>query len=191
MFNNLQNVVITNADQDVWKQIGKVNLNAHNPNPGTPEHLAMVNNLLGDNANKKPIHEATNLGNISQPQWRGHRRYFADAVLYKDEPSRVFPSSPSRPVIGQIEPSHPDARGASHCQLENARRSSTSSIYSTPLFVHRRRGDSRSSACTINTLFTNGWAARRVVFPQGCYATLSLRPSCEIVVDQQLLHRNF
>eukprot|EP00964_Phaeocystis_antarctica_P064740 scaffold38980_cov49-Phaeocystis_antarctica.AAC.1 len=41
---------------------------------------------------------------------------------------------------------------------------------------HRRCGDSRSSACT-NTLFTNGWAARRVVFPQDCYGTLLLRPS--------------
>lgn len=61
LFNNLQNIVITNAGKDVWQQIGKVNLNAHNPNPGAPEHLAMVNNLLGDNADKKPIHEASNL----------------------------------------------------------------------------------------------------------------------------------
>eukprot|EP00964_Phaeocystis_antarctica_P074441 scaffold45757_cov68-Phaeocystis_antarctica.AAC.2 len=38
----------------------------------------------------------------------------------------------------------------------------------------QRCGDSRSSACTINTLFTNGWAARRVVFPQDCYGTLSI-----------------
>eukprot|EP00964_Phaeocystis_antarctica_P033886 scaffold19234_cov67-Phaeocystis_antarctica.AAC.2 len=45
------------------------------------------------------------------------------------------------------------------------------------MFVHRRCGDSRSSACTINTLFTNGWAARRVVFPQDCYGSLLLRPS--------------
>ena len=50
LFNNLQNIVITNVGKDVWQQIGKVNLNAHNPNPGAPEHLAMVNNLLGDNA---------------------------------------------------------------------------------------------------------------------------------------------
>ena len=53
----------------------KVNLNAHNPNPGAPEHLAMVNNLLGDNDDKKPVHEASNLGNISQPQWRGLRNH--------------------------------------------------------------------------------------------------------------------
>ena len=33
---------------------------------GAPEHLAMVNNLLGDNADKKPFHEASNLENISQ-----------------------------------------------------------------------------------------------------------------------------
>ena len=66
LFNNLQNIVITNADEDVWKQIGKVNLNAHNPNHGAPDHLSMVNNLLGDNAKKRPIHGSTNLGNISQ-----------------------------------------------------------------------------------------------------------------------------
>eukprot|EP00964_Phaeocystis_antarctica_P034629 scaffold19723_cov97-Phaeocystis_antarctica.AAC.5 len=53
LFNNMQNIVITNADKDVWQQIGKVNLNAHSPNPGAPEHLAMVNNLFGDNAEKK------------------------------------------------------------------------------------------------------------------------------------------
>ena len=75
LFNNLQNIVITNAGKDVWQQIGKVNLNAHNPNPGAPEHLAMVNNLLGDNADKKPVHEASNLENISQPQWRGLRNH--------------------------------------------------------------------------------------------------------------------
>ena len=75
LFNNLQNIVITNAGKDVWQQIGKVNLNAHNPNPGAPEHLAMVNNLLGDNADKKPIHETSNLENISQPQWRGLRNH--------------------------------------------------------------------------------------------------------------------
>ena len=37
-------------------------------------------------------------------------------------------------------------------------------------FVHpggARRYRSRSSACTSNTLFTNGWVARRVVFPLG------------------------
>ena len=44
LFNNLQNIVITNAGKDVWQQIGKVNLNAHNPILGAPEHLAMVNN---------------------------------------------------------------------------------------------------------------------------------------------------
>jgi len=75
LFNNLQNIVITNVGKDVWQQIGKVNLNAHNPNPGAPEHLAMVNNLLGDNADKKPIHETSNLENISQPQWRGLRNH--------------------------------------------------------------------------------------------------------------------
>eukprot|EP00964_Phaeocystis_antarctica_P105924 scaffold70906_cov29-Phaeocystis_antarctica.AAC.1 len=34
-----------------------------------------------------------------------------------------------------------------------------------PLFVHRRCGDGRASAWTINTLSTNGWAARRVRAP--------------------------
>ena len=37
LFNNLQNIVVTNADEDVWQQIGKVNLNAHNPNHGAPK----------------------------------------------------------------------------------------------------------------------------------------------------------
>ena len=36
-------------------------------------------------------------------------------------------------------------------------------IHVKHLDVHRRRGDSRSSACTMNTHFINGWAARRVV----------------------------
>ena len=75
LFNNLQNIVITNADDDVWKQIGKVNLNAHNPNHGAPDHLSMVNNLLGDNAKKKPTHGSTNLGNISQAHFRGLREH--------------------------------------------------------------------------------------------------------------------
>ena len=72
LFNNMQNILITNADKvkDVWQPIGKVNLNAHSPNPGAPEHLAMVNKLFGDNAEKKHINGATNLGEISQAQWR-------------------------------------------------------------------------------------------------------------------------
>ena len=80
LFNNLQNIVITNADEDVWKQIGKVNLNAHNPNHGAPDHLSMVNNLLGDNAKKRPIHGSTNLGNISQAHFRGlSDRFYTDS----------------------------------------------------------------------------------------------------------------
>ena len=75
LFNNLHNVVITNADQDVWQQIGKVNLNAHNPNPGAPEHLDMVNNLLGDNANRNGMEDGSNLSSISQPQWRRLREH--------------------------------------------------------------------------------------------------------------------
>ena len=65
LFNNLQNVVITNADKDVWQQIGKVNLNADSSNPGAPEHLVMVNHILGDNANKKPIWGHTSWKRIS------------------------------------------------------------------------------------------------------------------------------
>ena len=75
LFNNMQNIVITNTERGVWQQIGKVNLNAHSPNPGAPEHLAMVNNLLGDNAKNKHIHDASNLGKISQAQWRGLREH--------------------------------------------------------------------------------------------------------------------
>ena len=70
-FNNLQNIVITNVDEDVWKQMSKVNLNAHNPNPGAPDHLSMVNNLLGDNAKKKHINCSSNLEKITQAQFRG------------------------------------------------------------------------------------------------------------------------
>ena len=42
LFNNLQNIGITNADENVWKQIGKVNLNAHNPNSGAPALAALM-----------------------------------------------------------------------------------------------------------------------------------------------------
>ena len=48
LFNNLQNIVVTNADEDVWKQIGKVSLNAHNPNHGEPSdfhHFPRFQNL--------------------------------------------------------------------------------------------------------------------------------------------------
>ena len=41
-FNNLQNIVITNVDEDVWKQMSKVNLNAHNPNSGAPALAALM-----------------------------------------------------------------------------------------------------------------------------------------------------
>ena len=58
LFNNIQNIVITNTERGVWQQIGKVNLNAHSPNPGAPEHLAMVNNLLGDNAKNNTMRPA-------------------------------------------------------------------------------------------------------------------------------------
>ena len=46
LFNNLQNIVITNADEDVWKQIGKVNLNAHNPNYGAPQYSYLTYNRV-------------------------------------------------------------------------------------------------------------------------------------------------
>ena len=87
LFNNMQNIVITNTERGVWQQIGKVNLNAHSPNPGAPEHLAMVNNLLGDNAKNKHIHDASNLGKISQAQWRGLREHVLTLLR------TVFPSS--------------------------------------------------------------------------------------------------
>ena len=70
----MQNIVITNTERGVWQQIGKVNLNAHSPNPGAPEHLAMVNNLLGDNAKKKHIHDiyTTNLGKYLRHSGEGY-----------------------------------------------------------------------------------------------------------------------
>ena len=89
MFNNLQNIVITNADEDVWKQIGKVNLNAHNPNHGAPDHLSMVNNLLGDNAKKRPIHGSTNLGNITQAQTTASHLVWLPTICLLLAPSHV------------------------------------------------------------------------------------------------------
>jgi len=55
LFNNMHRIVITNLpDKDVWEAISMVNLHAHNVNPGAPEHLAMVNHLIEDNALTSP-----------------------------------------------------------------------------------------------------------------------------------------
>ena len=75
IFNNMHRVIITNVDNDMWEQINQVNLPAHNVNPGAPEHLSMVNNLLQDNANNKRMQQGTNLENISQPQWRNLQQH--------------------------------------------------------------------------------------------------------------------
>ena len=48
------------------------------------------------------------------------------------------------------------------------------------------RGDSPLPALILS--LTNGWVARRVVFPQGCYGTLSLRTHPDI---QLLLINNY
>ena len=75
LFNNMHRIVITNlVDRDMWQEISMVNLNAHNVNPGAPEHLAMVNQLVGDNALNKPMLKGSNLEKISQPQWKNLRK---------------------------------------------------------------------------------------------------------------------
>ena len=38
-------------------------------------HLAMVNNLIGDNSLKKPMQKGSNLEKISQPQWKNLRKH--------------------------------------------------------------------------------------------------------------------
>ena len=63
LFNNRQRIMVTNISKDkwpkipktdeMWAQIKKLNMPAHNPYPGAPEQLRMVNNLIGDNA-KQP-----------------------------------------------------------------------------------------------------------------------------------------
>jgi len=45
----------------MWEEISMVNLSSHNVNPGAPEHLAMVNHLLGDNSLKKSMLKGSNL----------------------------------------------------------------------------------------------------------------------------------
>ena len=76
LFNNMHRIVITNlVDRDMWQEISMVNLNAHNVNPGAPEHLAMVNQLVGDNALNKPMLKGSNLEKISQPQWKNLRKH--------------------------------------------------------------------------------------------------------------------
>ena len=80
LFNNMHRIIITNLDDNddgdgeseggggMWEEISMVNLSAHNVNPGAPEHLAMVNHLLGDNSLKKSMLKGPNLEKISQPQ---------------------------------------------------------------------------------------------------------------------------
>ena len=61
-------------------------------------------------------------------------------------------------------------------------------------FVHRRRGDSRSSACTIILSLLMAGQREEFYSIKGCYgATLPYRYAHPdtVVVDQQLLHRNF
>ena len=72
LFNNVRNIVVTNEqnDADLWESIQRVNLPAHNPSPGAPEHLTMVNNLLNDHGNNRQMRQETNLSKLTEAQWK-------------------------------------------------------------------------------------------------------------------------
>ena len=100
LFNNLHRIMVTNIPKDkwpkipktdeMWAQIKKVNMPAHNPYPGAPEQLRMVNNLIGDNANNREMHHDTNLDVITGPQWKHLRAHF----LFRAAPmTRCLPAS--------------------------------------------------------------------------------------------------
>ena len=56
LFNNLDRIIITNCEvDDYWRERRRVDAPAHNPRPRAPEHLSMLNNLLGDRARQNAL----------------------------------------------------------------------------------------------------------------------------------------
>lgn len=81
LFNNLDRVVITNFEpNDYWRERRRVDGPAHNPRPRAPEHLTMLNNLIGDRAKKTPT-TAESHKKIRPHEWKGLREHAEHLAL--------------------------------------------------------------------------------------------------------------